>query len=524
MPNLDHPAAKIAMKKKSASQSGFFNSRVLFCLAILFAGTLLTLLATAKPVFIRERQLTPQMDSATQVPSASLGGVQERWVARYEGLGNLGDSGQAIALDRSGNVYVAGFSDSEGTGYDYATIKYNSAGQREWVARYNGPGNDGDLAQAIAVDDSGNVYVTGFSVGAGTGLDYATIKYNSAGQEQWVARYNGPGNNTDEGVAVAVDSSGNVYVTGESWGQGTKTDYATIKYNSLGQEQWVARYDSSASVDNAAAIAIDSSGNVYVTGDSGSIFDYATIKYNPAGQEQWVARYDGPENDDDGATAIAMDTSGNVYVTGFSVGSGSGYDYATIKYNSMGQRQWVARYNGPGNDSDLAGSIALDDAGNVYVTGNSVGTTYPEYDYATIKYNPAGQKQWVARYNGSGDGEDDASGLTIDGSGNVYVTGSSDGPNNLPDYATIKYNSAGQEQWVARYDGPGNSYDIGRAIAVDGFENVYVTGNSFSSGTDSDYVTIKYVSLPTLTPTPTPAASPRPRPTPRLHPTPSLRP
>jgi uncharacterized delta-60 repeat protein len=526
MANIDHPAAKMAMKKKFASQSAFFMPRVLLCQAIFFAGALLTLLASANPqVLVRERQLTPRMGIATQGPSAWLGGVQEEWVARYKGPGNLDDSGQAIVIDGSGSVYVTGFSEDTGTGYDYVTIKYNWAGQKEWVARYNGPENDLDLAQAIAVDDSGNVYVTGFSVGSGTGLDYATIKYNSAGQEQWVARYNGPGNDIDEGFAIAVDTSGNVYVTGESWDPGTKTDYATIKYNSAGQEQWVARYDCSAGIDNAAAIAIDSSGNVYVTGDSGSGSDYATIKYNPAGQEQWVARYNGPGNDNDGATAIATDNSGNVYVTGFSVGSGVDYDYATIKYNPMGQEQWLARYDGPGKDWDLAGAIAVDDWGNVYVTGNSVGTTYPDYDYATIKYNSAGQEQWVARYNGSGNGEDDASGLAIDGSGNVYVTGSSNGANNLPDYATIKYNSAGQEQWVARYDGPGNSYDIARAIAVDDLENVYVTGNSFGSGTDSDYATVKYIPLPvTATPTPTPAGSPRPRPTPRLRPAPSLRP
>jgi hypothetical protein len=200
---------EISMKKKTASRSAFLNPRLLLGLAIFSTGVFLTLLARANPQVLirkRERQLALQMESATQVTSASPGGVQEGWVARYKGLGNLDDSAQAIALDRSGNIYATGFSDGGGTGYDYATIKYNSAGQKEWVARYNGPGNDGDLAQAIAVDDSGNVYVTGFSVGSGTGFDYATIKYNSAGQEQWVARYNGPRKDFYEGLAIAVDT------------------------------------------------------------------------------------------------------------------------------------------------------------------------------------------------------------------------------------------------------------------------------------------------------------------------------
>jgi hypothetical protein len=119
---------------------------------------------------------------------------------------------------------------------DYATIKYDSAGQQQWVARYNGPASSEDEATAIAVDGSGNVYVTGFSLDANTYFDYATIKYNAAGQEQWVARYDGPASIFDEATAIAVDGSGNVYVTGSSTGSNGSWDYATIKYDSAGQQ------------------------------------------------------------------------------------------------------------------------------------------------------------------------------------------------------------------------------------------------------------------------------------------------
>src|SRR5688572_6016919 len=114
---------------------------------------------------------------------------------------------------------------------------------QEWVARYNGPGNNFDDAQVVAVDESGNVYVTGSSTGIGTGLDYATIKYNSAGVQQWEARYNGSGNSSDLAIVLAVDASGNVYVTGSSAGIGTGDDYTTIKYNAAGVQQWEARYN-----------------------------------------------------------------------------------------------------------------------------------------------------------------------------------------------------------------------------------------------------------------------------------------
>ena len=123
---------------------------------------------------------------------------------------------------------------------------------QEWVARYNGPGNSNDRATSIAVDGSGNIYVTGNSRVTGTGDDYATIKYNSSGVQQWVRIYNGSGDSTDYALSIAVDGSGNVYVTGLSTGSGTGYDYATIKYNSEGLEQWVARYNGAV----AGAVAV----------------------------------------------------------------------------------------------------------------------------------------------------------------------------------------------------------------------------------------------------------------------------
>ena len=197
-------------------------------------------------------------------------------------------------------------------------------------------------ASAIALDGSGNVYVTGSSAVLGTSNDYATIKYNSSGDTMWVRRYNGPGNNDDLAFAIAVDGSGNVYVTGDSYGAGTGDDYATIKYNSTGDTVWVRRYNGPDSHhDRAYAIAIDGSGNVYVTGYSGywagsTYPDYATIKYNSSGDTMWVRKYNGPGNNADEGRAIALDGKGNVYVTGESYGSGTGNDYATIKYSCEG--------------------------------------------------------------------------------------------------------------------------------------------------------------------------------------------
>jgi hypothetical protein len=185
----------------------------------------------------------------------------------------------------------------------------------------------------MVIDGSGNVYVTGESPGSDGFPDYATIKYDNSGQQQWVARYNGTGNGDDGAAGIAIDGSGNVYVTGGSAAPDGGFDYATIKYNAVGQQQWASRYRAPNSLgDFATAIAVSSSGDVYVTGQSSG--DYGTIKYNSSGQEQWVARYNGPQGFDDYARAIALDRLGNAYVTGATHQSDVQYDwdFATIKY------------------------------------------------------------------------------------------------------------------------------------------------------------------------------------------------
>ena len=364
------------------------------------------------------------------------------WVRTYNGTDNFKDRASAIAIDNSGRVYVTGSSYGSGTNSDYVTIKYHINGDTAWVRRYDGPASGSDLAKAIAVDDSGFVYVTGYSYSSGTSDDYATIKYHPNGDTAWVRRYNGPGNSYDDAYAIALDSSGNVYVTGYSYGSGTSTDYATIKYEPNGDTAWVRRYNGPGNLwDVATAIALDASGNVYVTGysyGSETTNDYATIKYHPNGNTAWVRRYDGPYNQVDNANAIAVDDSGNVYVTGLSTESGIASDYATIKYASNGDFLWVRRYIGPGNNHDEAKALAIDGSGNVYVTGYSYGSGTSK-DYATIKYASSGDTIWVARYDGPVNSTDSACAVAVDDSGNVYVTGSSIGDGTSEDCTTMKY-------------------------------------------------------------------------------------
>jgi len=386
--------------------------------------------------------------------------VTQEWVARYNGPGNGSDRASSLAVDGLGNVYVTGSS---------GTVKYNPSGVQQWVQNFVG--------RKLAIDNLGNVYVTGGND------EYATIKYNSSGDTLWTARYNGPGNGHYGEMSLAVDSLGNVYVTG-----GSDHDYATIKYNSSGILQWIQRYRRQGSRRSSAiAIAIDGSRNVYVTGSTldsvTNRTDYATIKYNSSGDSIWVQTYNGPGNDYDSPLALAVDGSGNVYVTGQS--NGSPNVYATIKYNSSGVLQWIQRF-GPVDVVNALPSLAIDDSGNVYVTGG-------DGDYATIKYNSFGDSLWVARYNGPGNSIDGGiMSIVVDGSGNVYVTGITIGNEMTFDYGTVKYNSSGIQQWAQIYNGPGNNIDGANAIAVDGSGNIYVTGESDGSKPGRDYATIKY--------------------------------
>jgi hypothetical protein len=363
------------------------------------------------------------------------------WVKRYDGPWSGTDCPIGLILDNSNNVYVCGFSMGMDATYDYATIKYNSSGDTLWIRLLNGLWGDHDYASAFFVDDSGNVYVTGVTRAAWTDQNYMTVKYNASGDTTWVRIYNHTADKSDSATNIAIDNDGNVYVIGRSWDYVTRDDYATVKYDVNGNELWVSRYNGiSDSTDIAIAVVVDNNNNIYVSGASwtdGSGYDIVTIRYHDNGDTLWTRHYNGSGNGNDYPTKMLLDGEGNIYVIAYTKEANT--DYCTIKYDSDGNELWVVHYNGNGNGVDMAYAAALDDSGNIYVTGTSFGSG-TLYDYATIKYDAYGNELWVTRYSGVMNyGNDKAYSIAVDSAGYVYVTGESPNIGSGADYVTIKY-------------------------------------------------------------------------------------
>ena len=452
----------------------------------------------------------PQAARLTAADAAHVAAVPgaQLWVKRYNGPGNGRDSAFSTAVSPDGNtVFVTGESAGASSGEDYATIAYNAAtGKPRWLQRYNGPGNRDDFASSVALSpDAKTVFVTGTSDGTTSGSDWATIAYNTTtGAQRWVKRYNGPGNGGDFARSVAVSPDGRtVFVTGYNTGATSGEDYATIAYNTAtGAQRWVKRYNGPGNGgDFARSVAVGPGGKtVFVTGTSDgttSGSDWATIAYNAAtGAQQWVKRYNGPANFTDDANALAVSpTGGTVFVTGDGWVATTGFNYATVAYNTAtGAQQWVKLYTGSGLRS-TALSVAVSPNGKrVFVTGASVGAT--DFDYATISYTAAtGAKLWVRRYNGPGNGFDAAQQVAVSPDGaTVFITGESAGATSGEDYATIGYTAAtGARLWLQRYNSPSNSTDsaLSAAVSPDG-ATVFITGESTGATSGEDYATIAY--------------------------------
>ena len=358
-----------------------------------------------------------------------------QWARTYNGSDSSSDVGNGIAVDNAGNVYVIGT--ARNANVDAVLIKYDPSGTMQWVKTHNGTGNGYDEFNDVYVDGGGNIYAVGNI--RNTNSDLLAVKYNAAGTLLWQVAYNA-GTANEDGLSVTVGDSGNVYVSGSTASTGsTYVDMLLIKINSSGITQWGRTYAGvGIGVDEAFSVATGDSGNVYITGNSyggtGTNYDVTTIKYGLDGTRKWVVKYDPPEYQR--GAKILTDDSGYVYVmakTG---------DYTVIKYGSDGEEIWTSHYNGPHNYIDEPNDMCMDSHGNLYVTGYVEDTTAADGSFyprtTTVKYSPQGAIVWSiidTEYSTTW-------GVTCDNNGNVYVTGDISAGTSGTQIQTIAYSSS----------------------------------------------------------------------------------
>lgn len=416
------------------------------------------------------------------------------WARRYNGQGNRNDNARVVLVDQSDNVIVVGSCIGVGTGNDITVVMYNSAGAQQWFATIAGAGASNDDPKGAALDGSGNVYVTG-TTGTYPNYNILTAKLSPTGSEAWRWTYEGPDGKADEPAAITLDSTGNPIVTGYTTHTNGLTDWVTMKHmRTNGLPMWTVVREGGGS-DYPTALKLGPGNTVYVTGYGQSLNedDYITVKYSAAGVAQWTNTYNHSGNAGDRAAAIAVDAAGNAYVTGTSATAPapSGKDqYATIKYaNDSGAQMWVTRYTGIGGHNSAV-AIALG-ASNVYVTGksqNSAGNN----DYATLAYDVgAGGQQWETRFDGPPGKDDEAVAMALRSDGMILVTGTSVDWNDKGDFMTLRYTTAGVEEWAARYNSEFDNAEAAKSIAIDSRSNPVVLGNSYGSA-NYDFLTVKY--------------------------------
>lgn len=422
------------------------------------------------------------------------------WLRQFDGVGNNEEIFSDMVADNAGNVYVTGVTVTTPPTSDIIVQKYDSAGQLIWSTTYDGRAHQDDSAAALVVDSLGQVYVCGWTIDTVADIDWVTLKYSASGQLLWSKTWSRAFNQDDAALALTLDRLGRVIVTGYCSDSIGNIDYCTICYNgATGDTVWLRYYNRTPEYDEdiAYAICVDDSNNVYITGtsyDDGTDYDIATIRYTPAGTRSWLRRKNNyPWVGDDYGMKIKFDAvTGTIVIGGIVYDDNQDYNYFTMKYSRNGDSLWARAYNRyPANNEDLLYGLTLDGSGNVFVTGTSLDDV-TDYDIATVSYTPAGVPRWTQRYDGAGL-EDEGMDIVIDSLGQVLVIGNVDTRATVRDVGVLKYDNSGNVLYSYLWDNPeSHNEDVGYRIITsrDGF--IYIGGASFNDSTSYDLLIGKF--------------------------------
>lgn len=342
------------------------------------------------------------------------------------------DYGADLKIDNSGNIFVCAAKHS-GTNLNYHVAKYSSAGSLIWQQSYNGTGNGDDVPSAITLNALGEVFVTGTSMGIGLyNTDYATIKFNASGVQQWVSRYNFV-NLPDVATGIGIDNSGNVIVCGTSASSVSNADFTILKYNkTTGAQMAIQKHATTGNgYDLPTEMKIDGTGKIFVVGTSenGSNKNIKVLSLNNSLTTNWVQYVDKCGNTDEGH-GLALIANTDVIATGFSAKTSGGTDFVTCNYsNSSGAVNWTNSKTAM-IDSDIAKGrkVTIGSNGTIYVTGETQKGS--NRVFSLIAFRADGTLKWGKDIDGLSNA-DYSPRQILEDNGNIYITGiENNGTNN----------------------------------------------------------------------------------------------
>jgi len=392
----------------------------------------------------------------------------------------VNDQPVGVVVDGNGNVVVSGTAGLSPMSGFFFTLKYTADGELLWRSL------DGFVTACdFVVDSSGDIYVTGQYLGFdGAWYLYSigTIKISADGNTLWEDSENYAGG---RGNAAALDADDNLYVAGNYTPiNKIPPTYAIRRYGIGGSWVWNKRMTAATAYD----VAVDAEGNIFATGGGDNVY---TSKHSPEGQLRWMKSYADPAGLTDIGKKIVVDQAGRAYVVAHSQKTTENNDLLVIAYNNIGIHRWIYRYSGAGQANETAADIAVDAFGNVIVAGvetNEAG----DLDGVVLKLDADGNLLWEWHLTDSKGGTDTIRVMTLDSIGNIYITGETPGTSGLSDIYLAKISRDGQLRWEETFNGDDNLDDVGLGISLDDTSNVYVTGTTENIVTGTDYITLRY--------------------------------